>query len=246
MTDLRRALDFIEAAESTASLEEFQRKLTATLIKFGVSQYTLMALIARSENGARLPIPLSRGTSREWAERYGARSYFNSDIVIHTAIRQSAPFTWDDLDKRKLSSSAKTVFDEGRDLMKVDSSLVIPTHDAKGFAGFISLFFAGSTPDDGMRKALKLIAIYAMEKAKELHGLEPESAGWDQPCPLTPRQREALAFSAMGKTDWEIGTILGIAEKTANHHFEGAKRQLKVATRAQAVAVAVHRGWVAL
>jgi DNA-binding CsgD family transcriptional regulator len=51
---------------------------------------------------------------------------------------------------------------------------------------------------------------------------------------------------AQGKTDWEIGQILGISEKTANHHLEAVKRKLSVATRAQAVAVAVHSGWVTL
>lgn len=63
---------------------------------------------------------------------------------------------------------------------------------------------------------------------------------------MTPRQREVLSFMAMGKTDWEIAAILGIAEKTANQHIEDAKKRINVATRAQAAAVAVHRGWVAL
>jgi DNA-binding CsgD family transcriptional regulator len=55
-----------------------------------------------------------------------------------------------------------------------------------------------------------------------------------------------LAFSALGKTDWEVAQILGISEKTANFHCERAKEQLGVATRAQAIAIAIHRGWVSL
>lgn len=246
MGDLRQALDFIEAAEASETYDELQRKLTATLAQFGASQFALLAIVTSAENGARAPIPLSSGTVREWSERYLERGYFNSDLIIHAAIRQSAPFTWEHLDPRKFSTTAKTVFDEGRDLMKVKASLVVPMHDAQGFAGLASLFFAEGAPPQSTHKALRLISTFAMEKAKELRGVELETADWDAVCPLTPRQREALAFSAMGKTDWEIGVILGITEKTANHHFESAKRQLGVATRAQAVAVAVHRGWVAL
>jgi LuxR family quorum sensing-dependent transcriptional regulator len=130
--------------------------------------------------------------------------------------------------------------------MKVEGSLVIPTHDADGFAGFVSLFCDQASPHPSTHRALKLIAIYALEKAKELHGMAADRVGWDKTCPLTPRQREALAFMAQGKTDWEIGQILGISEKTANHHLEAVKRKLSVATRAQAVAVAVHSGWVTL
>lgn len=246
MSELRRALEFIEAAEQTMSLSDLQAKLAAALTHFGASQFTLMALTKHPANGARAPCPLSEATNREWAQRYGERGYFNSDAVIHTAIRQSLPFTWADLERKKLTPTAKTVLNEGREILKADACLIIPTHDAEGFAGFVSLFFPDGAPDEAQHKALKLMAIYALEKAKELNGIEPDRVGWDRSCPLTARQREAIAFLAMGKTDWEIGTILGIAEKTANHHFEAAKRQLGVATRAQAVAVAVHRGWVAI
>ncbi len=246
MTNLKRALDFIETAEQAQSLSELQARLSKTLEHFGATQFTLMALAKRPDNGARSPQPLSEATSREWARRYRERHYFNSDAVIHTAMRQTAPYTWADLEVRTLTPSAKTVLEEGREVLDAEGCLIIPTHDAEGFAGFVSLFFPDSSPDETQIKALKLIAIYALERAKELQGIEPDRAGWDRACPLTPRQREALAFLALGKTDWEIGAILGIAEKTANHHFESAKRQLGVATRAQAVAVAVHRGWVAI
>lgn len=246
MGDLRKALDFIEAADGSESYAELQTKLTTTLATFGVGQFALMALVASADNGARTVVPLSSGTVREWSERYRERGYFNSDLIIHAAMRQSAPFTWEHLDERRFTPTAKTVFNEGREIMKVEASLVVPMHDARGFSGLVSLFFADGSPDEANHKALKLISTFAMEKAKELRGLEPETVGWHCQCPLTPRQREALAFLAMGKTDWEIGVILGITEKTANHHFESAKRQLGVATRAQAVAVAVHRGWVAL
>jgi LuxR family quorum sensing-dependent transcriptional regulator len=245
-TDLQRALTFIERAEEAVSLEALQETLSETLDQFGVASFTLMALAKHPGNGARSPLPLSRATPAEWVRRYTERGYFNSDIVTHKAIRQSLPFTWEHVDLKALSPSAKTVFEEGRDILKARASLVIPTHDAQGFAGYISLFFPEVSPDDERRRALKLIAIYALEKAKELRGVEPDHAGWDAPCPLTPRQREALAFLAIGKTDWEIGAILGIAEKTANHHFEAAKRLLGVATRAQAVARAIHNGWIAI
>lgn len=246
MSDLKRALDFIETAEQAGSLGDLQAKLGIALDHFGATQFTLMALAKNPDNGARSPLPLSEATSREWAERYAERGYFNSDAVVHTAIRQSAAFTWGDLEQRKLTPTAKTVMNEGGEILRAAGCLVIPTHDAEGFAGFVSLFFPDGSPDDSQHKALKLMAIYALERAKELRGVEPDRAGWDRACPLTPRQREAIGFLALGKTDWEIGAILGIAEKTANHHFESAKRELGVATRAQAVAVAIHRGWVAI
>ena len=245
MSDLRRSLDFIEAAAAAQTLEELQTRLTAVLAEFGAHHYAMMALAGRGEEGPRTPMPLSRATPLEWAERYRERGYYNFDPVVHMTIGRPAPFTWDDLDVRNFSGGAKTVFCEGRDILKADSSLVIPTHDAHGIAGFVSLFFPDHGPDESMRRALKLIAVYALERAKELSGVEARAPTGER-CPLTARQREVLAFLAMGKTDWEIGAILGISEKTANHHIEEAKRRIGVVTRSQAAAVAVHRGWVAL
>jgi DNA-binding CsgD family transcriptional regulator len=47
-----------------------------------------------------------------------------------------------------------------------------------------------------------------------------------------------------GKSDWEIGEILAISERTAHNHVEAAKRLLDVGTRTQAVVQAWRRGWL--
>ena len=41
---------------------------------------------------------------------------------------------------------------------------------------------------------------------------------------------------AEGKTDWEIGTIMGVSEATARFHVDNARRKLGAVNRAQAVA----------
>lgn len=53
---------------------------------------------------------------------------------------------------------------------------------------------------------------------------------------LSARERDALAFVADGKTDWEIGQIMGIAETTARFHVDNARKKLGATNRAQAVA----------
>jgi LuxR family quorum sensing-dependent transcriptional regulator len=245
MGDLRHALDFIERAAAAGDCGALQRVITDTLQQFGIHHFTMGALVDQ-ENGARLPVALARPSPPDWWAYYAERRYFNFDPVVHAIITKPGAFTWEDLDSRSFSSVAKGVFAEGSGALESDTSLVIPTHDARGVAGFVAFFFPDRGPDEGMRRALKLIAVYALERAKELQGIGSSPAGSIQVCPLTPRQREVLTFMAMGKTDWEIGAILGIAEKTANQHIEDAKKRINVATRAQAAAVAVHRGWVAL
>jgi len=56
---------------------------------------------------------------------------------------------------------------------------------------------------------------------------------------LTARELECLRWTAQGKTDSEIGTILTISARTARFHIENAKRKFGVSTRIQAVAEAL-------
>ena len=53
---------------------------------------------------------------------------------------------------------------------------------------------------------------------------------------LTPRQRDCVVLVARGKSDWEIGRLLGISESTVHKHIEeDAKRRFGVSTRIQLV-----------
>lgn len=58
----------------------------------------------------------------------------------------------------------------------------------------------------------------------------------DAPAELSPRERDAIAYVAEGKTDWEIGRILGVSEATARFHVDNARKKLGAVNRAHAVA----------
>ena len=53
---------------------------------------------------------------------------------------------------------------------------------------------------------------------------------------LTDRERDALAWVAEGKSDWEISMILGVSESTARFHVDNARKKLGAVNRAHAVA----------
>ncbi len=61
---------------------------------------------------------------------------------------------------------------------------------------------------------------------------------------VSGRESQVLRWVAAGKSDWEIGQILRISEKTVNFHVENAKRKLGVATRIQAVVAAMREGLI--
>lgn len=99
----------------------------------------------------------------------------------------------------------------------------------------LHLGFAKRDFSDAEAMAIQTAGMVLVERlmafgAEEL-GEEPEA-----PVALTPRESDVMCFVAEGKTDWEIGTILGISETTARSHADNARRKLGAVNRAHAVA----------
>jgi LuxR family quorum sensing-dependent transcriptional regulator len=61
---------------------------------------------------------------------------------------------------------------------------------------------------------------------------------------LSKREQEALQWAAEGKTEWEIGTILGLSEHSAEKFIRSACSKLKAGNRTHAVAQAIRLGLI--
>jgi len=60
--------------------------------------------------------------------------------------------------------------------------------------------------------------------------------------PLTLRELEVLKWLGAGKSSWDIGLILRIAERTVNFHIKNILLKLDAVNRTQAVAMALRLG----
>ena len=98
--------------------------------------------------------------------------------------------------------------------------------------------FAGCDVEDvkEANAAVQMIGIYAFNRLANLKFASKTDKV------LTDREREVLNWIAAGKTAWDTGGILSIAEDTVNKHITSAMRKLNVHTRAQAVAESIRRG----
>lgn len=86
-----------------------------------------------------------------------------------------------------------------------------------------------------------------------LHGAPPEDVGVsaaddappkraEEAPPLSNREFEVLSLVALGRTNEEIGLVLGISKKTAQHHIAHAYRKLGVTGRVGATVWLMERG----
>ena len=85
-------------------------------------------------------------------------------------------------------------------------------------------------PDDAL--AVQLAGLMLTERLITLANPPTE----DEEVRLTDRERDALAWVAEGKSDWEISVIFGLSETTVRFHVDNARRKLGAVNRAQAVA----------
>jgi predicted ATPase/DNA-binding CsgD family transcriptional regulator len=70
-------------------------------------------------------------------------------------------------------------------------------------------------------------------------GAAPGDPDRTQHVPLTPRERQVAALVASGRTNRQIGRVLGISEKTAEVHLHHVMSKLDVRSRAEVAAWAV-------
>jgi DNA-binding CsgD family transcriptional regulator len=63
---------------------------------------------------------------------------------------------------------------------------------------------------------------------------------------LTAQEVECLRWCKEGKTNWEIGEILGISQKTVEFHVSNTMKKLGAGNRITAVIMAIKNGLIAL
>lgn len=118
----------------------------------------------------------------------------------------------------------------------------IPLHDPGLGVGSFSVFSdeAGRFEPawHRSRHALHLFAIHFHDRHKHLVADDTVSI----PPALTSRERECLSWLARGKTTWEIGRILEIADNTVRMHLNACAKKMGATSRLHAVVIAlIHR-----
>lgn len=245
MSEFQRALDFIERASSVTSLDALRRELFTVFEALGVPHFSICAMLPDPAAGeAPVFTVLISGTPPAWSNYYRAQKFFNADAVIHLALKRPGSFSWSEVENARLPQRSARMFDEVRAAMPIRGGYAIPVHNEAGFAGIIALYGEDRELTPKAAQAVRLIGLFALEKAKALYLAAGPKAKAAAKCPLSQRQREILAYAASGMSETDTAAVLGLSSFTVREHMLEVRRKLDVRTKTQAVALAVHRGWV--
>jgi len=228
-------IEFVVELERTKSVDESWRHFMDFAARYGLEFGGLAEMPGPGERLEDTTLCLS--WPQEWRQRYFAKKYLANDPAHLHLAHGVDPYTWSDtLACPDYSKSQKRIVHEAGEF-GMKEGLLVPIV-AMG-SGIAMISIAGSNRKLNLRDRaeLQLAAVYTHAQIRLL------SKRRTPPLPaLSARERECLQWAAAGKSDWEIGEILSISEKTANAHIEHVKRKYRVSTRMLAVVYAVNRG----
>lgn len=171
----------------------------------------------------------------EWVGRYFARGYLFKDPTIKRVRRLHSPFTWSELHEAKSDPLATRVMNEATDF-GLRAGLTISVGTLEGDAAGFSL--AGERIDipDQAIGMVQLLATYGIGRAiMMLEGRQEIKAE------ITQREHEVIKWASEGKTEWEIGEILSVSERTIEKHIRNSMAKLNATNRTHLIAKALRQ-----
>jgi DNA-binding CsgD family transcriptional regulator len=180
-------------------------------------------------------------TPNGYLEAFQTHSNGARDPVMQHCRRHSMPIIWDQHTYSRQGQGDKW---EEQARFGYRHGIAMALHLPEGRHFFLGVDRDQPIPKDPAEATrlvadLQLFAVCAQDTALRI--LTPPLAAPGAPS-LTPRELEALRWTMDGKTAWEVGSLLGISERTAALHVNNATHKLGCVNKHQAVLKALRLG----
>lgn len=183
----------------------------------------------------------------EWLYMYWKNGFADVDPVFKSALASAGTQHWQEIYQNQNMSSEKEqeFIATARQFGLCDGITTGSVDQACGVATFCS--FASEQSLDAKR-LVPLVEYLGYYIHMALLRTAPKSLPATDRCVkgLSAREVTILNWMKNGKTNWEIGKILGVSERTIRFHIESIFSKLEVTSRSQAVATAIEHGLPAL
>lgn len=208
---------------------------------WGLHNVAYAALNMPAPGAAPRPL-LSVTYSPEWQKHYAQSGYVDLDPIVRAGLGGILPIDWAEIDRG--DPIIRKFFGEALELDVGANGLSIPI---RGRRGEFALFSVTSDQSDSDWRAMKRELIRdLMVVAFNFHAAALRACGAEEePATHLPlREASCLRWKALGKTDDEIGRILGISPHTVRFHLESARARLQTANTTHTVAKALAVGLI--
>jgi LuxR family quorum sensing-dependent transcriptional regulator len=228
------AFELIDELERFQTPGEVISRMSSALSQFGFSGFLISTtpdLRAANERQTFFD-----GWPNNFNEYYVQNEFYKDDPVVAMCLRAADPFEWSEAPyDPKDSPRAKKVMDVASDF-GLKKGFAVPIYRERGLIDTVTMGGDFVDLDSRTKRSIHLIALYAHSKALALIG-----AGYSDPYRtiLSHGEREVLAWTAAGKTTWEISVIIGVSEAAIAKRIKIAARKLGSVNKTQAVVEAI-------
>lgn len=233
---------FIALMQRADTIGSIQAIVGAELQALGFDRFFYLQLHLSKGRGDRVMF----GTyPPDWSRHYALSNLRLHDPLWGHGFKTVQPFLWETVRAAQRNREAeRLVYGPGEDA-GLRSGAGIPLHGPLG--GVATLYVSNDCAPGAFRElfesqqhALQLVAFNTHARVIELSppAVSEPSVG------LSARQKDVLLWMAHGKTNWEIGELLGISEDTVRQHVIKICRLLGASNRSQAAVIAVMQGLI--
>jgi LuxR family transcriptional regulator, quorum-sensing system regulator BjaR1 len=231
------AFDFMERCQQHANNAALLDDLLRTVGKLGFEHLLFSGVPVNGQEIA--PLVELNGWPTAWFERYSEASHHLTDGVCLFAARTTMPFAWDEVPPplREAAASRKVAGEAAE--FDIRDGFVVPTHSYEHWQSAVS--FASSAKLDLSKRDRAQLVSMATFAGLCLQSLATEGDPLHDPDLLSPREREVLRWTAMGKSAGVIAEILGLSEDTVRNYSRRCREKIGVSTTRQAALEAQRR-----
>ena len=243
---------FIDQSRHVATPADLHRLMQAISGEMGFDHFALIHHVDLRPMG-RLVDPLVTEDyvaltdyPQAWVDQYVSDAIVANDPILLASQRMNVGFEWEKVAELvKLTSKHREVLQRSQNA-GLQNGFTVPANVPGELNG--SCNFAVQSRHEIRRSNFamaQLVGAFAFQAARELVAKMRDVRDYEPP-KLTERQLECIVLVARGKTDWEIGKILGISEETVKMHLRNARELFGVSKRIQVVMRTLFSGQVPL
>lgn len=222
-----------------------QAQFRSVVVRFaqqlGFDTVSASAIVDRPDTGSEFVAV--HNTPAAFEQTFENLNIGRRDPVMQHCKRHTVPIVW----------GQKTYLDQGSiDLWDAQAQygyrngIAMALHLPEGRHFFLGVDRDQPLPADRIELTrlvadLQLFAVHAQDTAMRVlisEALQPERPA------LTPRELDVLRWTMDGKTAWEVGQLLNIAERTTVQHLQNAMKKLQCNSKHQAVLKALRLGLI--
>jgi DNA-binding CsgD family transcriptional regulator len=215
------------------------------VVSIGFDRYTLLCVTDSSGEG-RPQVEWVDNTPPGFFDASRDVEQGSRDPVLQAAKRRSVPFTYGR--DAYIEAGVPELWDQQANY-GFCCGIVSPFHLPGNLSIIVGVDRYEPLPSDPSElarvvSAFHLFATFAQCAARELFVDRSNGARCLVDVLLSPRERECLQWAAAGKTAWETGMILSIAEGSVAKLLAAATRKLHCTSKAQALVKALKLGFI--